>query len=262
MRAGWPPASGSAWVTGASSGLGEALAKRMARDGWRIAASARGQDALETLATAVVPMAGRVMPVPLDVTDGEAVLAAVETIEQDLGKIELAVLNAGTHRPVQAANLQAEDFRDLIEINLMGTVHCLAALLPRMIARRRGHIAVVASLAGYRGLPTSAAYNIPKADLINMVKALRPELESHDIVIQVVNPGFVRTPLTDRNPFPMPFLMEVEDAAEAFYRGLQSDRLEIAFPWRFAALLKLLRILPAPLAMAVTRRMVPDSQGR
>ena len=128
-----------------------------------------------------------------------------------------------------------------------------------MIGRREGRIAVVASVAGYRGLPTAAAYGMTKAGLINMAEALKPELDGHGVTIQVVNPGFVRTPLTDRNPFPMPFLMEPDAAAEAFYRGLQSNRFEIIFPRRFAYLLKVLRLLPAPLAFAVTRRMVPQS---
>ena len=127
-----------------------------------------------------------------------------------------------------------------------------------MIERRAGRIALVASLAGYRGLPTSAAYGMTKAGLINMAEALKPELERVGIQLQIVNPGFVRTPLTDRNPFPMPFLMEPEDAAAAFYRGLQSDRFEIVFPRRFAAILKVLRCLPASLAFAVTRRLVPE----
>ena len=141
----------------------------------------------------------------------------------------------------------------------MGTVHCLEALLPGMIARRGGRIAVVASLAGYRGLPTSSAYGMTKAGLINMAEALKPELDGYGVRLQVVNPGFVRTPLTDRNAFAMPFLMDVEDAAEAFYRGLCSERFEIVFPRRLAYLLKILRVLPAPLAFAVTRRLVPDS---
>jgi NAD(P)-dependent dehydrogenase (short-subunit alcohol dehydrogenase family) len=192
------------------------------------------------------------------VTDPAAVTAAVGTIERTLGPIDQAVLNAGSHQPVRATGLSAAAFRELTELNLMGTVNCLEALLPGMIARRAGRIAVVASLAGYRGLPTSAAYGMTKAGLINMAEALKPELEAYGVHMQVVNPGFVRTPLTDKNPFPMPFLMEVEDAAGAFYRGLGSKRFEIVFPRRLAYLLKVLRCLPTPLAFAVTRRLVPE----
>lgn len=250
-------AAGCAWITGASSGLGRALARRMAADGWRIAASARGAEALADLAASAVDLEGEIRTYPLDVTDPAAVTDALISIEQDLGPIGQAVLNAGTHKPVRAATFAASDFRDLTALNLMGTVHCLEALLPGMIARRGGRIAVVASVAGYRGLPTSAAYGMTKAGLINMAEALKPELDAYGIKLQLVNPGFVRTPLTDKNPFPMPFLMEVEDAAEAFYRGLRADRFEIVFPQRFAYLLKILRCLPAPLAFAVTRRLAP-----
>lgn len=246
-----------AWITGASSGLGRALASRMAADGWTVAASARGVDQLGELAESTAALPGRVLAFPLDVTDRDAVAAAVAKIEQDLGPIDQAVLNAGSHQPVRAATLTSEPFRALAELNLMGTVHCLEALLSVMLPRGAGRVAVVASLAGYRGLPTSAAYGMTKAGLINMAEALKPELDSHGIRIQLVNPGFVRTPLTDKNPFPMPFLMDVEKAAEAFYRGLRSDRFEIVFPRRFAYLLKLLRVLPAPLAFAITRRFVP-----
>jgi len=250
---------GCAWVTGASSGLGRALAQRMASDGWYVAASARSAKPLAELAASAEALKGQIRAYPLDVTDPAAVTAAVAAIEGDLGPIDQAVLNAGTHRPVRAAGLTAAAFRDLAELNLMGTVHCLEALLPGMLTRRGGRIAVVASVAGYRRLPTSAAYGMTKAGLINMAEALKPELDGYGVRLQVVNPGFVRTPLTDKNAFPMPFLMEVEDAADAFYRGLSSERFEIVFPRRFAYLLKVLRCLPAPLAFAVTRRLVPET---
>ncbi len=250
--------SGCAWITGASSGLGRALALRMARDGWQVVASARRAEALDELVRDAAGSKGTLKALPLDVTDQTAVAAAVRTIETEIAPIKLAVFNAGSHQAVRAASFDGKAFRSLIELNLMGTVNCLEAVLPAMIERRAGQIAVVASLAGYRGLPTSSAYGLTKAGLINMVEALKPELDGLGIQMQIVNPGFVRTPLTDRNPNPMPFLMEDEDAAEAFYRGLRSNRFEIVFPWRFAALLKVLRCLPASLAFALTRRMVPE----
>lgn len=252
------PAHGCAWMTGASSGLGHALARRMAADGWHVAASARSTAPLAELAQSATSLKGEVRPYAVDVTDPTAVGTTVAAIEAELGPIVQAVFNAGSHQPVSAAALTAAPFRELAELNLMGTVHCLEAVLPGMIARGGGRIAVVASVAGYRGLPTAAAYGMTKAGLINMAEALKPELDRYGIRLQVVNPGFVRTPLTDRNPFPMPFLMEPEDAAEAFYRGLRSDRFEIVFPRRFTYLMKMLRCLPAPLAFAVTRRLVSE----
>lgn len=230
----------------------------MAREGWQVAASARRSDKLAELERAAADIPGSIHPVPLDVTDAPATTTAIAEIEKSLGPIDQAVLNAGTHKPVRATALDIEDFRSLVDLNLMGTVNCLAPLLQRMTARGNGRIAMVASLAGYRGLPTSGAYGMTKAGLINLAEALRPELDGHGVTLQIVNPGFVRTPLTDRNDFPMPFLMEADDAAAALYQGLHSNRFEIAFPRRFAYMMSVLRILPAPIAFALTRRLVPQ----
>lgn len=241
-----------AWITGASSGIGEALALRLARDGRRVAASARNGTALAQLGER---SAGRISPFQLDVTDADACARRVEDIEAAMGPIELAVLNAGTHRPMSADDFAVETARDLIEINLMGVINSLAPVLARMRARRRGHIAIVASVAGYGGLPTAAVYGATKAALINMAEALRLDCDRLGIKLQLVNPGFVKTPLTDRNEFPMPFLMPVDAAVDAFVAGLASERFEIVFPRRFALLLKLLNALPYGAYFALVRRM-------
>ncbi len=245
------------WITGASSGLGRALALKMAAEGWQVAISARSEDQLQAVAALASAFSGKVEAFPLDVTVQTDVQATVARLVEDFGLPDLVVLNAGTHKPTPAASLAAEDFRRLVDLNLMGTVHCLEAILPPLRQRQNGQIAIVASLAGYVGLPLAGAYGMTKAGLINLAEALEPELRAEGIKLQIVNPGFVRTPLTDRNPFHMPFLMEVEPAAEAFYRGLRSRAFEIIFPRRFAYLLKLLRILPYPLALAMTRRLLP-----
>lgn len=248
-----------AWITGASSGLGRALALKMASEGWRVAASARSEDQLQAVAALASAFPGGIEAFPLDVTDRDAVQATVARILEDFGPPDVVVLNAGTHKPTPAARLSTKDFRQLVELNLMGTVHCLEAVLPRLRQRREGQIAIVASLAGYVGLPLAGAYGMTKAGLINLAESLEPELRAEGVTLQVVNPGFVKTPLTDRNPFHMPFLMDVESAAAAFYRGLQSGGFEIVFPRRFAYLLKVLRLLPHPLALAITRRLLPKS---
>ncbi len=250
------PEHGCAWVTGASSGLGRALALRLARAGWRVAVSARRVSELETLAAEA---GGGIHAYPLDVTDAAATAATVEAIERELGPIALAVLNAGTHQPMPAREFSAETVERLLRLNVFGAVHAMEALLPRMRTRGRGQLAVVASVAGYRGLPTAAAYGASKAAMINMLESLRPELEGEGVLLQVVNPGFVRTPLTDRNPFPMPMLMEVADAAAALHRGLGTTRFEIVFPRLFCWLVKLYRVLPYALALALARRMLPKS---
>lgn len=243
-----------AWVTGAGKGIGRALALRLADEGWLVAASARTEADLLKLAGERPD--GRIHAFPCDVTDAGTVTATLERIEEGLGLPDLAVLNAGTHRPFGALDFDLAAFRDLVEVNLMGTVTCLDRLLPRFLARRSGQIAVVASLAGYRGLPSAAGYAASKAALIAMCEALKPELDRHGIRLTLINPGFVRTPLTDQNDFPMPFLISAEQAAEEILRGLRGRRFEIAFPRPFAWLMGLLRILPYPLFFALVRRMV------
>ena len=246
------------WITGASTGIGRALALRYAKAGATVAASARGKEALEALAAEAETLPGVIHPAPLDVTDAEAVEACVEELEAGLGPIGQAVLNAGTHIPMGADDFDLKGLRTLVELNVMGTANCLTPMMSRMIARGGGRIAVVASLAGYCGLPSGAAYGLSKAGVINLCEALRPELEAKGVALQLVNPGFVRTPLTDKNDFPMPFLMELDDAAEAFYRGLGKDRFEIIFPRRFAYIMKLLRALPYGLLFLITRRLIPN----
>jgi|MEHZ01.4.fsa_nt_MEHZ011312269.1_15 NADP-dependent 3-hydroxy acid dehydrogenase YdfG len=243
-----------AWVTGAGKGIGRALAKRLAADGWIVAASARTQADLTSL-EAECPSA-RVQGFPLDVTDLTRTATTVEAIENQMGPLSLVILNAGTHIQMPAEEFSVETFRTLVETNLMGTVNGLAQIIERFIKRKDGHIVVVASLAGYRGLPTSAAYGATKAGIINMCEALKPELEYHGVRLTLINPGFVETPLTAKNEFPMPFLISVEQAVAHIMRGLERGAFEIAFPGRFAWLMKILKILPDRLYFALTRRMI------
>ena len=248
------PARRVAWITGAGKGIGRGLAKRLAEDGWTVCASARTAADLESLAAACPD--GHLHPHVLDITDASATRAVLKAIEAEWGPPDLAILNAGTHIPVTATDLDAEPFLRLMETNVMGTVYGMTNLLPIMQRRGFGHIVVVSSLAGYRGLPTSAAYGASKAALINMCEALRPELDVIGIKLQIINPGFVKTPLTDQNDFAMPFLVTVEQATQHIMRGLASDRFEVAFPHRFAFIMKMLRILPDRLFFALTRRMI------
>jgi short-subunit dehydrogenase len=164
------------------------------------------------------------------------------------------VLNAGTYIPVNAKRLNSRDFDSQFNLNVMGTVRVLESVIPGMVKRKSGRIAVVASVSGYRGLRTASAYGATKAALINMCEALRMELGDHGIVVQVVNPGFIKTPLTDKNEFPMPFLMPVDKAVDQFYRGLLGNRFEITFPKRFTWMLKALRLLPYAVYLPMMNR--------
>jgi len=237
-------------ITGASSGLGRALALHAARAGDRVAISARRAEALEEVAS----LAPEIHTFPLDITDREAAAACVAEIEDRLGAIDLAVLNAGTYQPMTAADLDPAAFARLIDVNVMGTVNCLAPLVRAMTVRYAGHIAVVSSVAGYRGLPTAVAYGASKAALINMTEALKFDLDRTHVRLSLVNPGFVKTPLTDRNPFPMPFLMAPEAAAARLYAGLERRGFEVSFPRRFTTRLKLLRYLPYRLYFPLVAR--------
>ena len=243
-----------AWVTGAGKGIGRQLALRLAEEGWIVAASSRTEADLKDLEAACP--SHLIRGFPLDVTQAADTEEVVQQIETALGPLDLVVLNAGTHLPMPASEFSTAIFRRLVDTNLMGTVHGLSTIIPPMIARKSGRILVVASLAGYRGLPTAAAYGATKAALINMCEALRPELGKKGVVLQLINPGFVKTPLTDKNKFSMPYLMPVEAAVEAIMRGLRSEKFEIAFPGRFAFLMKVLRCLPDPIFFALTTRMI------
>jgi len=245
-----------AWITGAGKGIGRALALRLAADGWTVAASARTVEDLSSLAAEC--SAGRIHGFPVDVTDLALTEATVRRIEQQIGNLTLVILNAGTHIPMSAETFSVDVFRHLVETNLMGAVNGLAQIIPAFVKRRGGHIAVVASLAGYRGLPSSAAYGATKAALINMCEALKPELERHGVRLTLINPGFVETPLTDKNDFPMPFLIPVDEAVDRIVHRLDRPGFETTFPWRFAIFMKILRILPDRLFFSLTRRMIRE----
>lgn len=244
-----------AWITGASQGIGRALALAMAEQGITVAVSARSQDNLSTLVEDARQLPGTVVAYPLDVTDQQAVNQTVERIIRELGQIDQAILNAGTFIPMPASRFRARVIHEQMTLNVMGVCYCLEPLITAMQAKGRGLIAINASLAGYRGLPKSSAYGATKAALINMAESMYLDLRSSGIDIKIINPGFVKTPLTDKNRFSMPFLMAVDDAAKAILRGLRSNRFEIRFPFLFAGIIGLLRILPYRLYFWLIRRL-------
>ena len=240
-----------AWITGGGTGIGRALALSLARDGWQVVVSGRRPGLLaETTAAG----AGRVHAWPLDVADISAVRRAVPAIEAEHGPIALAVLNAGMYSGVKLDSFKAETFAEHMRVNYQGVVNCMDPLIPLMRGRGRGHLVLVASVAGYRGLPLASAYGPTKAALINLAESLKYMLERAGIRISVCNPGFVDTPLTENNKFPMPFLMDVEDAALALKRGIYKGRFEIAFPTRFVLLLKFFRCLPYAVYFPLIRK--------
>ncbi len=237
------PTDGSAWITGASGGIGRAVALKLAGNGWTVFATARGAAELDTLAAESQTLPGRIVPKPGDVTDMDRMAEIVAEITAD-GPLALTILNAGIYKPMRAQNFSAKDARLTFDVNLTGVSNGLAPVLQHMIARKTGHIALVASVAGYRGLPDAAAYSATKAGLIAMAEALAMDLVDLGVRISVINPGFVETEATSVNDFEMPMLMQPEEAAEAIVSGLGKPGFEIRFPWQFAAFLRLIGLLP------------------
>ncbi|MFI4967726.1 MAG: SDR family NAD(P)-dependent oxidoreductase [Gammaproteobacteria bacterium] len=243
---------GLAWITGGGTGIGRALALRLAADGWQVVVSGRRAEPL-TETAGQAPSA--IHPWPLDVTDLAAVRRAVTDIEAKHGPIALAVLNAGMYQAVKLDSFKAELMAEHMKVNYQGVVNGMDALLPHMRRRKSGHMVLVASVAGYRGLPLASAYGPTKAALINLAESLKYMFEKEGLRISVCNPGFVETPLTEGNRFPMPFLMKVDDAAAALQRGIYRSKFEIAFPTRFVLILKFMRALPYWAYFPLIKRM-------
>ncbi|MEE2789980.1 MAG: SDR family NAD(P)-dependent oxidoreductase [Myxococcota bacterium] len=231
-------------VTGASSGLGRALSKRLAHAGDRVVVMARSKDKLESLVDEIERAGGHADAYAVDVSNREHVAETFKQVAAQIGAIECLVANAGIGAPTKVRAFDASTVEHIIRINLLGATYCIEAVLPWMIEQRRGQIVGVSSLASYRGLAGSGAYCASKAGLSALLESLRLEARSYGITVTTICPGFVRTPLTDKNTFKMPFLMELEPAVELMYRAIAQQRSEYAFPWTLASIVRSGRFLP------------------
>ncbi len=240
----------TAWVTGASTGIGRSVAIKLAAAGVEVAASARTEANLADLSS----QHPNITAVPLDVSDRYSVMDNAVPRGSRIGEIDLAFLNAGVWHPSWAKNLDGDKAAQSMSVNYLGVVYCIEALLPHMTRRGRGHIAITSSVAGYRGLPKSCHYGPTKAAIYNLAETLSIELKSAGIDITVISPGFVETPMTSVNDFPMPYIMSPEDAADRILQKLPATPFEIAFPWQLVWSLKLAQILPTPLYLWQARR--------
>jgi len=250
-------ADGVAWVTGASSGIGRAVALELSRRGYRVAVTARRAAVLDELAS----RDKNISVFPGDVTNRTEMGEIVTKIESTLGPISLAFLNAGLYLPQEREVFSPEIIARTFEVNVGGTVNCLAPVLEPMRQRRTGQIAITASLAGYGGIPGSLAYSATKAALISMAETLRLTLPDDGINVQVINPGFVETEMSAANGhFDMPFLMSAEAAAKRICAGLERGGFEIAFPRRLAWFAKAVRLLPYPLYLPMVKRITRRAQ--
>ena len=239
------------WLMGASSGIGEALARKLADAGADVALSARRAERMAELAQGM-PNA---LVLPCDATDAAALDAARERIVASWGGVDLAVYLAGDYVPMRAWEFERQAAERMIAVNLTGAMAFAAALTPLLLKQERGQIAFVSSVAGYRGLPKALVYGPTKAALINFAETLWLDLAPRGIGVRLINPGFVATQLTAQNDFAMPALLTPDDAAAEILRGFATDAFEIHFPKRFTRLLKVLRLLPYRLYFPLIRRL-------
>jgi NAD(P)-dependent dehydrogenase (short-subunit alcohol dehydrogenase family) len=245
---------GAVWVTGASTGIGRELVLALAREGWTVAATARSADKLAELEQLSATLPGRIHSFPADVTDKAAMADAVSALTGKLGPVVLAIFNAGNYWPASGDRLDIKKFSDTYAINVMGQVNGLVPIVDQMKAKGRGQIMIVASVSGYSGLPMASAYGASKAALINMAESLKFDFDRMNIRIQIVNPGFIETPLTDKNQFKMPALMPVDKAVRRMIDGIATGGFELTFPRRFTWLVKFFRLLPYPVYFWLMKR--------
>jgi short-subunit dehydrogenase len=231
-------------ITGASSGIGRALARRLAADGCKVGLVARRQDKLEALANEIDQAGGTAAVATADVGDRNQTSEAIHSLGSQLGPIDLLIANAGIGMPTLADPMNVADMEAMMRVNYLGTVHALEAVLPAMLARGRGHLAAVSSLAAYQGLPGESGYCASKAAVQTFMDGLRIQLRDRGIEVTTVCPGFVRTPMTDVNEFKMPFLLEAEEAARRIVRALERRRKVYNFPWQMSLLMKAARWAP------------------
>lgn len=225
------------WLVGASEGLGEALAQRMSRAGVELILSARSEDRLRALAD-TLPTRAEVAPV--DVTDA----AALEAVAAKIGEVDGVIQVAGVYWPFGAQDWDAEQANIMADVNFTGAMRLAGVVVPRFVARDRGHFVLTGSLSGYRGLPGAAAYIASKAGVMALAESLYADLRKTGVQVQLLVPGFIRTRLTEKNDFSMPFIMDPEDAAEICFKHMSGNRFQRAFPRAFSLVFRGSQLLP------------------
>ena len=228
------------WITGASSGIGKALAAKFASEGWKVAASARRKEILDEMSNHE-----NIFSYPLDVTNQDQIKTSFEKIIEDFKELDLCVFSSGTYDPKLEQGINIKQNKFVMETNFFGVLHCINAVENYFKKKKDGHISIVSSIAAYRGLPNSSGYGPSKAALTNLTESLYFDFKKYNVRISLVSPGFIKTPLTDKNDFQMPFIKSPEFAAKKMFDGLtKSKAFEIHFPKALTILLKIFRILP------------------
>ena len=229
------------WITGASSGIGKALAIKFANKDWQVAASARRENLLQDLNK----NNSNIHPFPLDVKDEAKAKKVFQDVKEKFQTVDVCVFCTGIHDPESEKKLSAEKIREIMETNFFGTVNCIMAVNAYFREKHSGHISIVSSVASYRGLPAASGYCASKAALTSLAESLYFDFKRHNVRVSVISPGFIKTPMTDKNKFPMPMIKSAEYAAEKIFIGLTKKNVfEIHFPMAFTMMMKLLKIMP------------------
>jgi short-subunit dehydrogenase len=229
-------------ITGASSGIGEGLARDLSGRGARLGLVARRAEALERIIREDTE--SRMIPLVADVRDALAVNEAVARLRHQLGPIDVLIANAGIGTTTRAPNFDSTIVADVMNTNVMGAANCIAAVAPEMVARGSGQLVAISSLAAYRGLPASAAYCASKAGLSAFVESIRLDLKGTGVAVTIIHPGFIKTPLTAGREADMPFLMELQDAVKKIVGAIEKKKKSYAFPWQLASIVRLGMIMP------------------
>jgi short-subunit dehydrogenase len=245
-------------ITGASSGIGRALALEWARRGARVGLTARRGEELLRLGEEIERAGGEALAMPADVRDPEALKEVAERVRARWGRVDVLVANAGMSSTTAGTKLNAGEVGDVISVNVLGVVNSVAAVLPAMLEGGSGHLVAISSLASYRGMPKSGAYSASKAAVSTFFESLRVDLRKSNVAVTTIHPGFIRTPMTAARKKKLPFLLEPEDAACRIIRAVERRARTYAFPWQLASLVRVIRHLPG----AVYDRLASNSNFR
>ena len=230
------------WITGASSGIGKALAIKFANEGWQVAASARRESLLKELSNQYT----NIQSFPLDVTDSDKCKSVFKDIVKKFENIEICVFGTGIHDPESEKKFNLEKIKKIMEVNFFGTMNSINSVYDYFGQKKVGQISIISSVAGYRGLPAAGAYCASKSALTSFAESLHFEMKRKNVRVSLISPGFIKTPMTDQNDFPMPMIKSPEFAADQIYNGLlKKSGFEIHFPKVFTFFMKFLRILPS-----------------
>ena len=229
------------WITGASSGIGNALAIKFAKEGWQVAASARRENLLQDLNKSNP----NIYSFPLDVKDESKTKKVFQNILEKFKNLDICIFCTGIHDPTAEKKLNTQTIRNLMETNFFGTLNCIVTVSNYFKENKMGQISIVSSVAGYRGLPAANGYCASKAALISLAESLFFDFKRYNVRVSLVNPGFIKTPMTEKNEFKMPMIKSAEFAAERMFIGLtKRSAFEIHFPFMFTTGMKFLKIMP------------------